>query len=994
MRLLIVVCAILLAPTAALSQITRPVRPILPQAERRNPADTIRRGVGDTLRRAAGDTLRGDSSAVRKLIEWQEVDSVTAALLARPGYSVTRYQGVTVTFDARNRTLYLEGGPAAVGRGTTLLVGDTITYNDSTKVVIARGDTLILRDPSQGATADVIALGQLRYNILARRGSVTNISTAIEGTGQTWFVGGMKTAFVLDSSQGRQPTYYVRSGSITSCDDSIPDYRFQSKEIKLVSKNIMVARPAVLYIGDIPVMWLPFIFQDMRSGRRSGMLTPRFGVSELLRNSPSYRRHVENIGYYFALNDYMDGQVSLDWRSSAGASDGDPGWVRVNGEWRYRWLDRFLTGRLAISRLGQRDGQTNTAYSWGHQQNFSQTSSLTTDINYVTSTVLQRQNTFDPRQILATIQSQANYQQKLGPASLSLGGSQRQYPGREEVSRDFPNFSLSTPTLALAPWLEWTPSLNVSNSQQLKVDVTGPLGFQFNGRDDDQDGVPDSTRVRGDSRSTRLSFGTPLKIFGFTLQNSVRVSDLENSAPVTIPIIDQTDPTRTTNRIFSRTYSTEVDFETSFALPTLLQGSFNVAPSIGLSNVDPRAYWVRTQLTGGRYVHQSKRLSYGVSAAPTVFGLFPGIGNVSRFRHSISPVMSFRYAPAAEVSREFLAALNENPRNYIGSLAANQVTLQLAQTLEAKMRTKDTSSIAEARKVKVLAVNFSPITYDFELKRATGRSGFTTDQFSYDLSSELLPSFRLGVQYSLFEGSVLSDTALFKPFRTGINASFSLNGQSGIFAAINRIVGRAVPQANPQVERLERGADDALVQRIASTPVAGSSLSNRQFGIPTTQGWQASFTFSSSRQRAPTGNGIIIDDDPRTRCQPFVANPFVYDQCILTQQTNPVGATPIDRLTSGGPFIRVPSRENLQSQMSFNITPKWSASWGTNYDFQASQFGSQTVTLQRELHDWRTIFAFTKGQNGNFAFNFFIALTAQPDIKFNYDRQTYPQSGR
>lgn len=80
--------------------------------------------------------------------------------------------------------------------------------------------------------------------------------------------------------------------------------------------------------------------------------------------------------------------------------------------------------------------------------------------------------------------------------------------------------------------------------------------------------------------------------------------------------------------------------------------------------------------------------------------------------------------------------------------------------------------------------------------------------------------------------------------------------------------------------------------------------------------------------------------------------------------------------------------------MSFNITPKWSASWGTNYDFQASQFGSQTVTLQRELHDWRTIFAFTKGQNGNFAFNFFIALTAQPDIKFNYDRQTYPQSGQ
>ncbi len=986
MRRSLVLLGLLILPCAAYAQPTRPVRPVVPQSARPTPDDTTRRVVGDTL--------RVDSGAVRKLIEWAEADSVTRALLDRPGYSVTRYQGVKVTFNARSRTLYLEGGPAAVGRGTTLLVGDTITYNDSTKIVLARGDTLILRDPSQGSASDVVALGQLRYDIVARRGSVTNISTAIEGTGQKWFVGGMQTAFVLDTTRGRQPSYYVRGGSITSCDDSIPDYRFQAKEIKLVSRNIMVARPAVLYIGDIPVMWLPFIFQDMRSGRRSGILTPRFGVSELFRNSPTYRRHVENIGYYFAYSDYMDGQVSLDWRSGAGASDGDPGWVRVNGEWRYRWLDRFLTGRLAVSRLAQRDGQKNTAYSWGHQQNFSQTSSLTTDINYVTSTVLQRQNTFDPRQVLATIQSQANYQQKLGPASLSLGGSQRQYPGREEVSRDFPNFSLSTPTLELARWLEWTPSLNVTNAQQLKVDVTGPLGFRFTGADDDRNGVPDTVRVRGDSRATRLSIGTPFKIFGFTLQNSFRVSDLENTAPITIPIVDPLDPTRTTNRIFGKTYSTEVDFETSFALPTLLQGTFNLAPSIGLTNVDPRGYWLRTQLTGGRFVHQSKRLSYGASAAPTVFGLFPGFGGVTRFRHSISPVLSYRYAPAAQVSNEFLAALNENPRNYIGSLAANEVTLQLAQTLEAKLRTKDTSSTAEAKKVKLLALTFSPLTYDFELKRATGRSGFKTDQFSYDVTSELLPSFRLGVQYSLFEGSVLSDTALFKPFRTGINASLSLNNQSGIFAAINRILGRAVPQPNPQIERLERSADDALVQRIASTPVAGSSIGNRQFGIPETQGWQASFTFSSSRQRAPTGNGVIIDDDPRTRCQPFVGNPFVYDQCVLTQQTNPVGAVPVDRLTAGGPFIRTPSRENLNSQMSFNITPKWSASWGTNYDFQAAQFGSQTVTLQRELHDWRTIFAFTKGPNGNFAFNFFIALTAQPDIKFNYDRQTYRQSGQ
>ena len=47
------------------------------------------------------------------------------------------------------------------------------------------------------------------------------------------------------------------------------------------------------------------------------------------------------------------------------------------------------------------------------------------------------------------------------------------------------------------------------------------------------------------------------------------------------------------------------------------------------------------------------------------------------------------------------------------------------------------------------------------------------------------------------------------------------------------------------------------------------------------------------------------------------------------------------------------------------------------------------MSLQRDLHDWRAVFAFTQAPNGNFAFNFFIALKAQPDLKFDYDRRSY-----
>ncbi len=92
----------------------------------------------------------------------------------------------------------------------------------------------------------------------------------------------------------------------------------------------MVARPAVLYIADIPVMWLPFVFQDMRAGRRSGIIPPRIGFNQIFRQSPFLRRTIEDIGYYVALNDYMDAQVSMDWRSDARVDGVRPGLPQVH----------------------------------------------------------------------------------------------------------------------------------------------------------------------------------------------------------------------------------------------------------------------------------------------------------------------------------------------------------------------------------------------------------------------------------------------------------------------------------------------------------------------------------------------------------------------------------------------------------------------------------------------------------------------------------------
>lgn len=947
--------------------------------------DTTRPSL-DSLRRAsrlrmAMDTMLADSvaaprdSAARPLVDWREPDSVMAALLARPGFTTTRYQGDRVTFDADARRLRIAGN-AAVQRGQTVLVGDTVVYDDRERLVAAIGDTIVLRDPGQGA-ADLVARGQMAYNLRTHRGEVSNLSTSVQQN-QTWYVSGQRYAFQGDSTGGRDATvFYGRSGAITSCSLTEPHYHFESREIKYRSKRWIVARPAVLYIADIPVLWLPFIFQDLRSGRRSGILPPRFGLTDVVRTTPNYRRQIDNVGYYFALNDYMDARVSLDWRSGASATPQDPGWTRYNGAWNYNWLSRFLSGGIAASYSTYSTGQRNLALSWRHQQQFSQRTSFTADLNYVKNTIIQRQQAFTANQALATIRSSLNFQQQLGPASLSIGGSRSQYVGRSQVDQVLPNLSLSTRPLSPVSWLVWTPRLSLTNTQQLNSDqVGGGLAYRYQLG---LGGVLDSVQNRVNTRNTTATFDTPLQIGGFTWQNSFSATDQQNDFPRSYVIRDVNDSSNRVTRVYNRSYATSVDWRTGINLPALLQGTWNIVPSVQIVNVDPGGFWVRSQLTGGSWVSQSKRLQYGLSVSPTFFGLFPGFGPFSRLRHTIQPQIRLDYAPAATVSDAYLAATNRTRAGYLGSLAQNRVTLTLQQVLEAKLQQRGDSAAGEARKIKLLSLDFSALTYDFERARKTGRSGFSTPSFTYSLRSDLLPGFDLRVGYSLFQGDYLSDTARFSPYRQTIDASFSLGRDNNPFTAFARLFG------------LERGRDSTRAAAAVGPVVPGmgepssvaGGLGPYPSGIPQGQGWNASLTFSSQRRRPPVGTGIT-EFDPTLRCS--TVDPLFQESCIRQQLA--IQDTIQDPI-AGGIYVRTPPTATLRGDVGFQLTPSWAVQWTTGYDFVQKRFSDHQVQLQRNLHDWRAVFGFTQSPNGNFAFTFFISLIAQPDLKFDYSRRTY-----
>jgi hypothetical protein len=1014
--------------SSGLAHAQRPGRPLPARPGTTTGSDTLARRSGRDSLRTKGDTLTAADTAVKANLA--APDSTMQRLLSLPGYDARQYQSESIRFDALSRGICLERRGTIASGDTLLIKSNSICSSGAgTKIRVGSDTTKGRNIISLPGQKPIYSSGVGIYDVAGRRATVTEFRTSLDQSGQVLMIRGDRIVAVLppkdsmpaptgppprtakDSAARARPasmsskdaTFYLRDGTITACTDSIPDYYFKAGEIKRTG-SFVVARPAVLYIGDVPVMWLPFLFQDVRGGRHSGLLAPNVGVSDIVRNSPSYRRTIDGLGYYVAISDYLDAQAYLDWRSTAGQAQlGDVGYTRYNGELRYNWLERYVRGRIAVSQTTQGSSE-NRAISIDHSQEFTRNASLNASFNYVTNTFLQRQTTVNPLQVSATIRSSANYAQKVGPFSFTLGGQQTQYPGRTQLDRSFPSFNMSTSPLDIGSWLVWTPTLSYSSQQTLRIDQPSNLGLFLHRAvtSTGLDSIAGDT-LRRNAYASTLNFGTPVQIFGYTINNQFNINSKLNDFPQ-LELVADTISAAVTPRIYASTYETSLDWTPGFTLPPLARNNFNLAPSLSFQNVDPSAFAIRNHRTNGEWVHQNKRPTFGLSASPTFFGLFSGFGPYSRLRNSISPTFGYTYAPAGNVSNKFLAARGASKYNattgdttgYLGGLAQNALSFQLSTNVEAKTRSKNDSNPEAGDKVKLVSVVFSGLSYDFERARKTGRAirGLTNEQFSYNIRSDLLPGFDIGVNYSLFEGSTLSDSARFKPFREGVNATFSFSNTANPFAVFSRLFGKAVPETQPNTSTSNPTPDDRYEREVASQPVAGRSSSRAAFLPTTVRGWQASFAFTAQRHRPLTGTNVIAYD-PTVRCAQYnqARLQLVYDQCVRQAIANPAPENSISSGLAGSTLIAYPNTTSLASNLSFNVTEHWSATYQTNYDFELRNFATQIVSLQRDLHDWRAIFGFTQGANGAFAFIFNISLKAEPALKFDYNKATYRGAG-
>ena len=912
--------------TPAEAQVQKPPRKPTPG---RTAQDTAGRDARrDTTQLQPGQSL--DSATAQRMglptapsRSFAPADSVIDALLQRRGYEATRYRADSATVFVEDARVRLEGEALTERRGA-LLEADTITYRQDSCILDAEG-TPRLFDRGQ------VLVGEgIRYDTCRRRGVIEDALTNFNEGSTVWFLRGN---VAQDSSSSR---IFAGSSEITSCDLPNAHYHFSAREVKWISRNVLVARPVTLYVRDVPILWLPFIFQDVRPGRRSGILIPQFGINDLVRPSGGYNRQVTNVGYYWAPNDYIDVTGRLDWFANRYLQYG------VTGQ--YRWLNRFVSGTLGFNeqREFERDGAgggSSVAVRWDHRQTFDLSTSLNLNLNYASSTRIIRQNAVDPLQNTQQITSSLNFSKRYGWGTLTLGGNRRQSLSDGSVQQLLPALTLSPVPIALGSDITWSPGLSFTNNttSSTRLDsllVVLPVG-----------GL-DTIAQSGSSRTTALSFQTPVRFGSFNWANSIQVTDATTSGrdSVRFRVDDPSTPDPTDSILVSRTFpggfESTLDWDTGINLPVLFRGSWKLQPVVGIANVAAgQPFALRNRNTNGDWVQQGKRLRFGASASPTLFGFFPGIGPLSRIRHSLSPVITYNYEPAADVPEEFARAVAlPGQELQLRALARQLLSVSLSQTFEGKRRppSGDTTD-ASATKLRILSLSTSQVTYDFEQAKEPGRTGWVTDAVTNTVLSDLLPGFSLNLTHDLWEGQVGTDTADFDPFLQSVSANFSVSGNT--FRSIASVFGLA--SAKPADRRDDFVPPSYRAESGRRRP--GSFYSTSQAPLRSTgRAFTAAFNYSLNRRRPEPG-------------------------------------------------VEVPDDQSLGFSTSFSPTPFWSLSWSTQYNITDNEFESHVVRLERDLHEWRAGFNFVKNANGNFAFYFSIYLTDLPDLKFDYDQTTFEE---
>ncbi len=529
---------------------------------------------------AAADTVVPSPSGVDTVVVYSAIDSVIYDVASKKmrlynkgdlQYRTMRLEAARILLDWDVSELYAEG----VRKDT--VIGDGVSGRALKR---AYEGVPVMQDAGEVYEGYTIA-----YNFKSKRGRMTLTDTEIE-------LGHYHGETV---KKMEDEVLYLADGWYSTCNNpDHPHFYFFSPRMKVVPNKSVSASPIYLYIADVPVFIIPFGIFPAQSRRTSGFLTPSFG------EAPERGRFLTGIGYYWAINEYMDSRVSFDWFSKGG-------W-KLDSSFRYVLRYKF-TGAIDAStsyrftgepgdplRSESRDYQVFVR----HNQEIDPTSRIDVNFNYMTSQYYQA-TSLDYNQLLQqNIISNATYSKRWEGSgnNLSLNVNRNHNIRTDEVT-----------------WL--LPSLNFSRTQSYP--------FRKSARD----------------RKPGEDYGW-YELIGYSYS-----SNAQNYISTMLRRSEAGDTSLTTEYRTGARHNVNVTASQRVSY-------FNVTPFLNYSeywyaeredrSFNPEDSSITSRKDKGFY--PVRFFNSGISLGTTIYGIFqPRIGRITGIRHTITPNITLGFRP-------------------------------------------------------------------------------------------------------------------------------------------------------------------------------------------------------------------------------------------------------------------------------------------------------------------------------------------------------------